>query len=74
MKKTYNVYYNLGYWFLLLIVLVIGGFYTSYFQVFFEPTHPLIHLHFTLMAIWIAMLIVQPFLIKYKKLTTSTIT
>lgn len=69
MKKSYNVYYNLGYWFLLLIVLVIAGFYTSYFKVIFEPTDPLIHLHFTLMAIWIVMLIVQPFLIKYKKLS-----
>ena len=67
MQKSYNVYYNLGYWFLLLIVLVIAGFYTSYFAVFFKPTASIIHIHFALMVIWIAMLIVQPFLIKYKK-------
>ncbi len=68
MQKSYNLYYNLGYWFLLLIVLVFAGFYTSYFTVFFEPKAPILHIHFTLMVLWIAMLITQPFLIKYKKL------
>lgn len=48
MQKAYNLYYNLGYWFLLFIVLVVAGFYTSYFSVFFQPTAPLIHVHFTL--------------------------
>ena len=68
MQKSYNVYYNLGYWFLLLIVLVFMGFYTSYFSVFFQPKAAIIHIHFTLMVLWIAMLITQPFLIKYKRL------
>ena len=68
MQKSHNVYYNLGYWFLLLIVLVFVGFYTSYFSVFFQPKVSAIHIHFTLMVLWIAMLITQPFLIKYKKL------
>jgi hypothetical protein len=69
MQKVYNLYNNLGYWFLLLIVLVFAGFYTSYFAVFFQPTAPVIHIHFVLMVLWIAMLITQPFLIKYKKLS-----
>ena len=68
MQKTYNVYYNLGYWFILLIVLAFAGFYTSYLSVIFRPTLPVIHIHFTLMAIWMVMLVAQPFLIKYKKL------
>lgn len=68
MQKIYNLYYNLGYWFLLLIVLVFAGFYTSYFAVFFQPHAPVIHIHFVLMVMWIAVLITQPFLIKYKKL------
>jgi hypothetical protein len=68
MQKKYNVYHNLGYWFLLWIVLVFGGFYTSYFSVFFQPRPTIIHIHFLLMALWILMLIAQPFLIKYKKL------
>lgn len=67
MRTSYNLYNNLGYWFLLLIVLVAAGFYTPYFTVFFQPTPPLIHIHFTLMALWMGLLIIQPFLIKYKK-------
>ncbi|MES2795268.1 MAG: hypothetical protein V4683_04840 [Bacteroidota bacterium] len=67
-QKNYNFYHNLGYWFLLLIVLVFAGFYTTYFSVFFQPTATIIHIHFTLMVVWIAMLIAQPFLIKFKKL------
>jgi hypothetical protein len=68
MPKSYDVYRNLGYWFLLLIALVFAGFYTTYFSVFLQPKASIIHVHFTLMALWIAMLITQPFLIKYSKL------
>lgn len=42
------------------------GFYTSYFSVFFQPTAPLIHIHFTLMVLWITMLIARPFFIHYE--------
>lgn len=62
-------YYNLGYWFMLFIVLSFAGFYTTYFTRIFEPTPSIIHFHFVLMALWLAMLIAQPFLIKYKKLS-----
>ena len=65
--KSYPLYPNLGYWFLLIILLVFGGFYHTYFSVFFEPKATIIHVHFGLMAVWVIMLIVQPFLIKYKK-------
>ncbi len=61
-------YYNLGYWFMLFIVLAFAGFYTTYFTRIFEPNPAIIHVHFVLMALWLAMLIAQPFLIKYKKL------
>jgi hypothetical protein len=61
-------YHNLGYWFLAFIVLAFAGFYTTYFIRIFEPTPAIIHVHFVLMALWLAMLIAQPFLIKYKKL------
>ena len=67
LQKSTNFYYNLGYWFLLLIVLVFGGFYTTYFSIILKPKPSIIHIHFTLMALWIIMLITQPFLIKYKK-------
>jgi hypothetical protein len=65
-KKFY--YHNLGYWFLFFIILVAAGFYTTYFNRIFEPTPAVIHIHFVLMALWLMMLIAQPFLIKYKKL------
>jgi hypothetical protein len=67
MQKNANIYHNLGYWFLSLVVLVFAGFYTTYFSVFFQPKPAVIHIHFALMVLWIAMLIAQPFLIKFKK-------
>jgi len=67
MQKNYNVYHNLGYWFILLGVLAFIAFYTSYISVIFEPTTAVFHIHFMLMTLWIVMLIAQPFLIKYKK-------
>jgi len=67
-KKGFQ-YHNLGYWFLLFIVLAAAGFYTTYFTRLAEPMPALIHLHFVLMALWLMMLIAQPFLIKYKKLS-----
>ncbi len=69
MQKNYNVYYNLGYWFILLMALAFIGFYTSYLSVIFQPTIPIIHIHFILLTLWMLMLIAQPFFIKYKKLS-----
>jgi hypothetical protein len=68
MQKSYNIYYNLGYWFLLLVVLVVAGFHTSYFSILHTQQAPIIHIHFFLMMLWIFMLIAQPFLIKFKKI------
>jgi len=67
MRPKYDIYSNLGYWFLSLIVLVFFGFNVTYFFVISQPKPALIHIHFALMALWVLMLIVQPFLIKYKK-------
>ena len=59
MQRNYNLYYNLGYFFMLFIVLVFGGFYATYFSVFFKPMPAFIHVHFILLSLWIVMLIVQ---------------
>lgn len=67
MQGKDKFYLNLGYWFLSFIVLVFAGFYYTYFSVLFNSKPIIIHIHFTLMILWIAMLIIQPFLIKYKK-------
>ena len=69
MQNTYELYKKMGYWFLLLIPLVVAGFYQTYFSVFFDSRPSLLHIHFTLMALWIIILITQPFLIRYKKLS-----
>src|SRR5579862_2551273 len=61
-------YYNLGYWFLLFIPLVFFGFYPTYFAIILRPMPSIVHVHFTLMTIWVLMVIVQPFLIKFKKI------
>jgi hypothetical protein len=67
MQKTFNVYNNLGYWFLAFILLVAWGFYPRYFANLLQPMPKLVHLHFAFMGAWVITLIVQPFLIKFKK-------
>ena len=69
MQKPFTFYTNTGYWFLLFIPLVFFGFYPTYFAVFLRPFESIVHIHFVLMTIWVLILIVQPFLYKYKKLS-----
>lgn len=68
MQKKGFQYHNLGYWFLVFIILVAAGFYTTYFTRLGAAIPTVIHIHFVLMTLWLMMLIAQPFLIKYKKL------
>lgn len=68
MQTKQFTYHNLGYWFLLFIVLSFAGFYHTYFVKLLDIKTPIIHIHFLLMGLWILMLVAQPFLIKYKKL------
>ena len=68
MRKSVNLYPNAGWWFLLLIPLVAVGFYPTYFAVLFKPAASIIHIHFILMTIWVIILVIQPFLFRYKKL------
>ncbi len=75
MEKAYK---NTGYFMLLLIVVVIFGFYKSYFSHFrdFNEGFTAVtngditifhHLHATLATLWIFLLIIQPLLIRYRK-------
>lgn len=67
MDRTYKY---LGYFLLLLIPLIFGGFYKTYFQPFPNFTKNIdayIHIHAIIAATWVAILIVQPFLIVQKK-------
>lgn len=68
MEKEYR---NIGYPFFFLLALVIFGFFKTYFGLFphfNERTTAIVHFHATVLLLWIILLIVQPFLIRYKKL------
>ena len=67
MDRTYKY---LGYFLLLLIPLIFAGFYKTYFQPFPNFTKNIdayLHIHAFIAALWVAILIVQPFLIVNKK-------
>ncbi|MCW3091951.1 MAG: hypothetical protein JWP81_3020 [Ferruginibacter sp.] len=61
-----------GYYFVGLFALAILGFWPSYFAKFFNGTADFnfyFHFHATMMILWILMLIIQPILIRNKKLS-----
>ena len=67
MEKAYK---NTGYFMLLLIPLVILGFYKTYFSQFPDFNEKITlfhHLHAAVASVWILTLISQPLLIRYKK-------
>ncbi|MEO5944185.1 MAG: hypothetical protein ABIP30_01065 [Ferruginibacter sp.] len=60
-----------GYYFVGLVILVFLGFWPSYFAKFASGTNKYpfyFHFHATMMSLWILALIVQPILIRKKKL------
>ena len=63
------IYPNMGYWLMLFIAGVFGGFYFTYFSILTSPFPGIVHLHFSLMSVWVCMAITQPLLIKYRKLS-----
>lgn len=61
-----------GYYFIGLVVMVILGFWPSYFSKFFNGTANFnfyFHFHALMMSLWILALIIQPILIRKKKLS-----
>lgn len=64
-------YRYLGYFLLLMLPLIAVAFHQSYGSKFpnFEPGYDIfIHIHAALASVWVALLIIQPFLITNKKL------
>ena len=60
-----------GYYLLGLIVLILLGFWPSYFSKFLDGTANFsnyFHFHATVLIVWMALLIIQPILIRKKKL------
>jgi hypothetical protein len=69
MEKNFKY---LGYFFLILIPLTIGGFYKTYFGLipdFNENITFWIHVHSAIASLWIIMLCIQPLLIQFKKVS-----
>ena len=60
-----------GYYFLGLVVLVLLGFWPTYFSKFFDKTADFtmyFHFHAIMLSLWILALIIQPILIRKRKL------
>jgi hypothetical protein len=65
-----------GYYFIGLVIIVLLGFWPSYFSGFINGTNKFsfyFHFHAFMMSTWIAMLIIQPILIRKKKLSVHKI-
>jgi hypothetical protein len=63
-------YKNLGYFLVVLVAFVVAGFYKPYFALIpnFDPSiTPLVQVHAILLMSFVALLVVQPLLIRYKK-------
>ena len=64
-------YKNTGYLFIILFVIVIFGFFKTYFGLFphfNEQTTLIVHFHAFVLVLWVVLLITQPLLIRYKKI------
>ncbi|OJJ21475.1 hypothetical protein BKI52_13080 [marine bacterium AO1-C] len=67
MEKNYR---NLGFIFLLLIPIMLLGFFSSYLSKLVnseKSIHFLIHLHFWVSTTWVVLMILQPLLIRFKR-------
>jgi hypothetical protein len=62
---------NVGYWFLVLVAFVAAGFYFPYFSYFPRFAVPganwLLHVHVVALLLWVALLVVQPLLIRQRR-------
>lgn len=59
----------MGYWLMLFVLGVFGGFYVTYFSKLTETIPSVTHVHFAFMSLWMIMAISQPLLIRSKKLS-----
>jgi hypothetical protein len=71
MKRGYNtVYDNAGYFSIILLILVLLGFFKTYFGLYPEfnvTITNVTHFHAFVMMSWVMLLIVQPLLIRYQR-------
>lgn len=64
-----NTYKNIGYFFVVLLGFVVLGFYKTYFIHFptFKEVNTVKQFHGAMLFSWFVLLIVQPFLLRYRK-------
>lgn len=68
-ENVFKLFPNMGYWLMIFIPLIFAGFYVTYFSQLSLSLPRIMHIHFALMSCWVLMLIVQPLLIRYRKLS-----
>lgn len=59
---------NVVFWFILLLVVLVAGFWKTYFSVFFQDMHPTHHFHGLTMLLWVLLLITQAWLVRTRRL------
>ncbi len=59
-----TLFRNAYYWFIALLVILLIGFWPSYFSRLIEPMHVTLHLHSIAMLAWVLLLIAQAWLIR----------
>lgn len=64
-----TLYRNAFYWMIALLVILLIGFWPSYFSRLNDPMHVTLHLHSIAMLAWVLLLIAQSWLIRNRKLS-----
>lgn len=63
-----QIFRNAVFWFIALLVILVAGFWKSYFSVMFQGMHVLHHFHGLTMLLWVLLLINQSWLIRTRRL------
>lgn len=63
-----HAFRNVVFWFILLLVVLVAGFWKTYFSVFFQDMHPTHHFHGLTMLLWVLLLITQAWLVRTRRL------
>lgn len=64
-----NIFRNLSFWFIALLVVLVVGFWETYFSVLFQDMHPSHHFHGITMLLWVLLLISQAWLIRTRRMS-----
>lgn len=62
-----TLYRNAYYWFIALLLILIVGFWPSYFSRITEPMHFSLHFHSIVMLAWVLLLIAQSWLVRNRR-------